>query len=170
MIEIVLVQKTGCMLISPGVLACQPGNFFRKTEFSGQLLGCPLNTLAQNTQKLQREGGGGGWWWWVGWGWVGGWGVGGWGLGGVGGWGLGGVGGWGLGGVGVCGWGCGVKWPPSPLALVVYCYTLKSLEFLRICHRKTTLVCIAMFWKTENTAQLNHYSNISLNLVGKNLI
>ena len=43
------------------------------------------------------------------------------------------------------------RWPPSPL--VAYCYTLKSCKFLNICHRKTILWCIPMFWTTENTVE-----------------
>ena len=43
------------------------------------------------------------------------------------------------------------RWPPWPL--VAYCYTLKSCKFLNICHRKTLLGCIPMFWKTENTVE-----------------
>ena len=43
------------------------------------------------------------------------------------------------------------RWAPWPL--VAYCYTLKSCKFLDICHRKTLLGCIPIFWKTENTVE-----------------
>ena len=43
------------------------------------------------------------------------------------------------------------RWPPSPP--VDYYYTLKSCKFLNVCHRKTILGCIPMFWNTENTVE-----------------
>ena len=58
----------------------------------------------------------------------------------------------------------------AAIAIVAYCYTLKSCKFLNSCHRKTILGCIPMSCFERQKTQWNHYSNISLNPAGENPI